>query len=101
MTSMGMPMSAMTMSPAWFSAGGSTNGNFGAASVTVVPAWMDSPIVSGESADRPDGKSIDTTGIPDALTSAMTLPIRPCTGALSPVPKIASIIRLQSRTSDR
>ena len=52
-------MSAMTMSPARVSAGGSTSGSFGAASVTVSPASIDSPIGSAESADRPDGRSID------------------------------------------
>ena len=45
---------------------------------------------SGLSADMPDGRSIETTAMPDAFTSAITLSIRPCTGALSPVPKIAS-----------
>ena len=90
-------MSAITMSPARVSAGGRTSGSFGAASVTVVPASIEAPIGSDVSADRPDGRSIDTTGMPEALTSAMTLSIRPCTGALSPVPKIASTIRVQSR----
>src|SRR5437763_863534 len=37
-TSTGIPMSAMTMSPACVSPGGSTSGSFGAASVTVVAA---------------------------------------------------------------
>ena len=55
-------MSAMTMSPARISPGGSTSGSFGAAMVTVRPASIESPIGSGESADRPDGRSIDTTG---------------------------------------
>ena len=60
MTSSGMPMSAMTTSPARVSAGGSTSGSLGAASVTV-SAGLDrrSPIGSCESADRPDGRSID------------------------------------------
>ena len=46
-------MSAMTRSPAWRSAGGSTSGIFGAASVTVIDATMAPPSVSCESADRP------------------------------------------------
>ena len=37
-TSFGMPMSAMTTSPAYASAGGSTSGSFGAASVIVIDA---------------------------------------------------------------
>ena len=41
MTSLGIPMSAITMSPARVSAGGSTSDSFGAASVTVMPASMD------------------------------------------------------------
>ncbi len=101
MTSSGMPISAMTMSPAWSSPGGSTSGSFGAASVTVTPASIDGPMGSAESADRPDGRSIATTGMPDALTSAITVSTRPVTGALSPVPKIASTISVESRTSDR
>jgi hypothetical protein len=35
------------------------------ASVTVRPASIDGPIGSGESADRPDGRSIATTGMPE------------------------------------
>src|SRR5437773_10214390 len=45
-------MSATTMSPAWISAGGSTRGSLGAASVTVRPASMAGPIGLGESADE-------------------------------------------------
>ena len=101
MTSAGMPMSAMTMSPARVSPGGRTSGSFGAPSVTVVSASIDSPIGSTASADSPDGRSIDTTGIPDALTSAMTVSMRPDTGALRPVPKIASTMSEQSRTSEK
>ena len=61
-TSAGMPMSAMTMSPARVSPGGSTSGSLGAPSVTVVSASIDSPIGSASSAERPDGRSIETTG---------------------------------------
>jgi hypothetical protein len=89
------------MLPACISAGGSTSGNFGAASVTVRPAWIDGPMASAESADRPDGMSIDTTGMPDALTSATTDSIKPETGVCSPVPKIASTISVQSLTSEK
>src|SRR5580765_3342399 len=96
-----MPMSAMTMSPARISAGGRTSGSFGAAIVTVKPASIDGPIGSGESADRPDGRSIATIGMPDALTSATTDSMRPDSGALSPVPKIASTINVQSLTSEK
>ncbi len=94
-------MSAMTMSPARVSAGGSTSGSFGAASVTVRPASIDGPIGSGESADRPDGRSIATIGMPDALTSVMTDSMKPDTGAFNPVPKIASTISVQSLTSEK
>ncbi len=101
MMSIGMPMSAMTMSPAWFSAGGSTSASFGAPSVIVRPASIDGPIGSGESDDRPDGRSIATTGMPDALTSVTTDSMKPEMGALSPVPKMASTISVQSVTSEK
>ena len=94
-------MSAMTMSPARSSPGGSTSGSFGAASVMVRPASIDGPIGSTESAERPDGRSMATTGIADAFTSAITDSMRPDTGAFSPVPKIASTIRVQSLTSEK
>ena len=81
-TSPGMPMSAITMSPARVSAGrqhqrqlrrGQRHGQ----------ARLDrrSPIGSGESADSPDGRSIDTTGMPDALTSATTVSMQAATAA--------------------
>ena len=101
MTSAGMPMSAMTMSPARVSPGGRTSGSLGAPSVTVVSASIESPIGSTASAERPEGTSIDTTVIPAALTSAMTDSMRPDTGALRPVPKIASTMIEQSRTSEK
>ena len=94
-------MSAMTMSPARVSAGGRTSGSFGAASVTVIAASIESPIGSAESADNPDGRSIATTGMPEALTSAATLSIRPESGAFKPVPKIASTMSVQSVTSEK
>ena len=56
-------------------------------------------IGSCESADRPDGRSIETTGMPEALTSATTVSISPESGAFRPVPKIASTISVQSLTS--
>src|SRR5476649_566880 len=96
-----MPMSAITMSPARVSAGGSTSGIFGAASVTVRPASIDGPIGSAESADRPDGRSIATTGIPEAFTSVTTDSMNPEIGALRPVPKMASTISVQSLTSEK
>jgi len=46
MTSAGMPMSAITMSPERISPGGSTSGSFGAASVTVSSASIEGPIGS-------------------------------------------------------
>src|SRR4029453_10275858 len=101
MTSLGMPMSAITMLPACASAGGNTSGNFGAASVTVRPAWIDGPMASAESADKPDGILIDTAGMPEAFTSATTDSINPESGVLSPVPKIASTISVQSLTSEK
>ena len=94
-------MSAMTMSPACVSPGGSTSGSFGAASVTVSVASIEGPIGLGESADNPDGRSMATTGMPDALTSAMTDSISPLTGDVSPVPKIASTMSVQSLTSEK
>src|SRR3954453_4897774 len=99
-TSPGMPMSAMTMSPAGVSAGGRTIGIFGEARVTVRPASIDGPSGSAESADSPDGRSIATTGMPDALTSATTDSMNPEIGALRRVPKIASTISVQSPTSE-
>ena len=92
MTSCGMPMSAITTSPACASPGGRTSGSFGAASVTVIDASMQSPIRCGVSADSPLGRSIDTIGMADALTSATTVSIMPPSAAFSPVPKIASTI---------
>ena len=80
MTSCGRPMSAITTSPAYASAGGSTSGSFGAARVTVIVASMQSPIRCGVSADTPLGRSIDTIGISDALTSATTVSIMPVSG---------------------
>ena len=62
MAASGMPMSAMTTSPQCASPGGSTSGSFGAPSVTVSVASMHGPMGSGVSADRPDGRSTDTTG---------------------------------------
>src|SRR3712207_7340597 len=47
----GMPMSAITTSPHFCSAGGSSNGSFGAASVTVTAASIASPIRSDVSAE--------------------------------------------------
>ena len=86
-------MSAMTTSPASALAGGSTSGSFGAPSVTVIDASMQSPIRSGVSADSPLGRSIDTIGMSDALMSATTVSSIPASGATSsPVPKIASTI---------
>ena len=49
------------------SAGGSTSGIFGAASVTVIDASIASPSTSCESADTPVGRSIATTGTPEAV----------------------------------
>ena len=51
-------MSAITTSPAFISAGGSTSGSFGAASVTVTVASIESPIRSDVSALMPEGMSI-------------------------------------------
>ena len=53
---------------------------------------------------RPTGRTAGrstTTGMPDALTSAITLSIRPLSGAFRPVPKIASTMSVQSRTSEK
>ena len=69
----GMPMSAMTTSPDFCSAGGRISGSLGAPSVTVTVASMQSPMRSAYQPTCPDGRSIDTTGIADALMSAMTV----------------------------
>ncbi len=68
--------------------------------MTVVSASIDAPGGSDESAESPDGRSIETTGMLDALMSAITLSMRPLTGAFRPVPKIASTISPHSRTSE-
>ena len=70
-------MSAITMSPACISAGGRTSGSFGAPSVTVMAASIASPTRSDVSADRPEGRSIATTGMPEPLTSATTVSSMP------------------------
>ena len=102
MTSLGMPMSAITMSPARVSAGGSTSGSFGAASVTVSPASIESPIGSGESADSPDGRSIATTGMPERVhVGDDRLDAGPRAARSDPVPKIASTMSVQSLTSEK
>ena len=69
MTSAGIPMSATTTFPASSSAGGSASGSFGAPSVTVSDARMQGPITSAVSAERPLGRSIDTTSADSAFTS--------------------------------
>ena len=94
-------MSATTMLPACDSAGGSTKGSFGAASVTVIAARRHSPIGSAESADSPLGRSIATTGRPDALMSAATVSIIPASGDLRPVPKMASTRRSHCEISEK
>src|ERR1700682_3065473 len=82
-------------------AGGSTRESFGAASVTVMPASIESPIGWCESADSPDGRSIETIGMPDAFTSATTVSMRPDSGAFRPVPKIESTMSVQSPISEK
>ncbi len=94
-------MSAMTSVPVSASAGGSTSGSFGAPSVTVSAARIAGPIGSGRSAERPLGRSIDTTGLPDAFTSSTTVASRPASGVESPVPNSASTIRSDSRICGR
>ncbi len=101
MTSCGMPMSAMTTSPACASPGGSTSGSFGAASVTVIDASMQSPIRCGVSADSPLGRSIETIGMPEALTSATTVSSMPASADFRPVPKIASTISEHCEISEK
>src|SRR5688500_5678352 len=100
-TSYGMPMSAMTTSPAYASPGGRISGSFGTASVTVIEALMQSPMRCGVSADRPLGMSMATIGMSDALTSAMTVSSMPVTAVLSPVPKIASTISVHCEISEK
>ena len=93
-------MSAITTSPAWSSPGGSTSDSFGAASVTVIAADRHWPSRCGVSAERPLGRSTDTIGMPITLTSATTVSSRPASGALSPVPTIASTMSEQRCTSE-
>ncbi len=76
-------MSAMTMSPACVSAGGSTSGSFGAPSVTVIAASIG--VADRARASRRRGRTADrsaTTGMPEALTSATTVSSSPLSGAL-------------------
>ena len=87
--------------PACASPGGSTSGSFGAASVTVIEASMQSPSRCGVSADRPLGRSIETIGMPDALTSATTVSIIPPSGDFRPVPKMASTISVHCEISEK
>ena len=94
-------MSAITTSPQCGSAGGSTSGSFGTASVTVSVASMCGPVGSALSADSPDGRSIDTTGRSAALMSATTVSKSPASGVFSPVPKSASTSRSQPRISEK
>ena len=70
-------MSATTMLPARASPGGSTSGSFGAASVTVMCARMESPMGSAWSADSPLGRSTAVTGMPEELMSAATVSSMP------------------------
>ena len=95
-------MSAMTMSPARVSAGGSTSGSFGAASVTVSPGF-DRVADRLRRVGRQPGRQIDrddrdARGV-DVGDDASRC--RPVSGALSPVPKIASTISVQSLTSEK
>ena len=94
-------MSAITTSPAWASPGGSTSGSFGAASVTVIDASMQSPTRCGVSADRPLGRSIETIGMSEALTSATTVSIMPPSADFRPVPKMASTISVHWEISEK
>ena len=71
-------------------------------SVTVMPASIESPIGSCESADRPDGRSIATTGMPERVDVGDDRLEQAATAARSgPVPKIASTISVQSLTSEK
>ena len=83
-------MSATTTSPACVAPGDTSSGSFGAPSVTVRVASIVSPIRPVVSADKPDGRSTDTIGTPDALRSSTTVRQRPSSGRASPVPKSAS-----------
>ena len=81
MTSPGMPMSAMTMSPARVSAGGSTSGSFGARERDG-HAGLDA-VADRLVASRPTGPTAGrstTTGMPEPLTSATTVSSRPDSG---------------------
>ena len=101
-TSAGMPMSAMTMSPARVSAGGSTSGSFGAPSVTVSAGFdrlADRLRRVGRQARRQidrhdrDARRVD---VGDDRSRCS-----PDSGAFRPVPKIASTMSVQSLTSEK
>ena len=77
-------MSAITTSPAWSSAGGSTSGILGDASVTVIAACTAWPTTCDVSAERPLGRSIDTTGTSSVFRSATTVSSRPGERRLEP-----------------
>ena len=101
MTSPGMPMSAITMSPARVSAGGSTSDSFGAASVTVMPASIDGAdrlVRVGRQAGRQIDGDDRNAGRVDVGDDGLE---KPESGALRPVPKIASTISVQSATSEK
>ena len=69
--------------------------------MTVIDASMQSPISCGVSADRPLGRSIDTIGMSEALTSATTVSIMPVSGDFRPVPNMASTISEHLEISEK
>ena len=80
----GIPMSAITRSPACVSAGGNTSGIFGAASVTVIVASTAGPARPAVSAETPVGRSIATIGTPSPFMSATTVSRSPESGPRKP-----------------
>ena len=84
-------MSAITTSPATCSAGGSTSGTFGAASVTVT-IGLEHRADELAGVGRQPRRQVDRRRPwpPPALTSATTVSCSPVSARLSPVPTIAS-----------
>ncbi len=65
-------MSATTMDPQAARAGNATWQTFGAPNATVRSARTNGPIGAPVSEERPEGRSAETTGLPDRLMAATT-----------------------------
>ncbi len=90
MASAGMPMSITSSWPQRSAPGYMSWPIFGNANVAVTVARTAWPSGRPLSADRPDGRSIASTGRPAALMASIMAANTPATGVLSPVPSSAS-----------